>query len=277
MQVWKIIETLKWITNFFETNKIENSRVDAEYILSAVLDLKRFDLYLNYDQKLTSSELKEIKQFIVRRANHEPLQYILQTTNFFGFDLFLNKNVLIPRSETELMVEEILKNEKEEKKILEIGIGSGAISIALKKNNPLYKILATDISEDALEIARRNITSQKCEIETINSDIFLNINLKFDVIVSNPPYISEEEYKKLQPEITLFEPKIALTAPQNGLEIYIRILKDAKKYLTQNGKIYFEIGHSQISQIAKIAKKNNFEVIKIIKDYNDFDRIIVLR
>ena len=162
-------------------------------------------------------------------------------------------------------------------KILDIGTGSGAIPIALKKENDSYKITSVDISQEALVVAKRNAELNDVKIDFFQSDLFSNVNEKFDCIVSNPPYISDKEYNKLQPEVNEYEPKIALTAQENGLYFYRKILEDADDFILENGKIYFEIGQSQAQEIKKIADDCKFEVLSVLKDLNNFDRIMILR
>ena len=195
-------------------------------------------------------------------------------TDFFGYPIFVDRNVLIPRPETELLVEKILNENLEARKILEIGTGSGAIAIAIAKNLFQAKITATDISEKVLQVAEKNAIENKVEINFINSNLFENISGKYDLIVSNPPYISKTEYEKLPSEIQKFEPKKALIADENGLFFYKKILAKAKDYLTKNGKIYFEIGLDQAERIKEIALINGFKNIEVCEDLNGFDRII---
>ena len=209
-----------------------------------------------------------------RREKHEPLQYILGETEFYGYKIKVNKNVLIPRPETELLVEKIIFEEKRANSVLEIGTGSGAIIIALAKNLDLKIIDAIDISKTALKKAKQNSALNNIEINFFQSDLFENITAKYDLIVSNPPYISQEEYEQLPIEIKYYEPKSALQADNNGLYFYKKILQNAKEHLTESGKIYFEIGYDQAEKITEIAKKNGFSNIQVFKDLNGFERIL---
>ena len=203
---------------------------------------------------------------------NRPLQLILGETEFYGCKIKVNLDVLIPRPETELLVEKVLRENV--RSILEIGTGSGAIAITLAKQMKKVKIEATDISEKALNTARQNVELNNVSIEFIQSDIFENIKSKYDIIVSNPPYISKKEYNNLAPEIKDYEPEISLLAEEEGLFYYKKILANAKDYLTDNGKIYFEIGYDQAEKIKEIAKENGFDEINVFKDLNGFDRII---
>ncbi|MDA3812731.1 MAG: peptide chain release factor N(5)-glutamine methyltransferase, partial [Candidatus Cloacimonetes bacterium] len=209
-----------------------------------------------------------------RRKKRETLQYILGETEFYGYKIKVNKSVLIPRPETELLVEKIIKEENNVNSILEIGTGSGAIIIALKKHFQNSIVLASDVSNDALKTAQRNSEINSVQIEFIKSDIFENIAGRFDIIISNPPYISLDEYEQLPNEIKDHEPKSALQAENNGLYFYEKILQKAKEHLTKSGMIYFEIGYEQAEKIAEIAKENGFSNVHVFKDLNGFDRIV---
>ncbi len=195
-------------------------------------------------------------------------------TEFYGYKIIVNKRVLIPRPETELLVEKIINEEKKASSMLEIGTGSGAIVIALAKNLDNIKIDAIDILKDVLKIAEQNAKLNNVEINFFQSDIFENVTDKYDLIISNPPYISQTDYEELPVEIKDFEPKSALQAMNNGLYFYNEILKYAKEYLTESGKIYFEIGYDQAEKITEMAMKNGFSDIQGFKDLNGFDRIV---
>ena len=210
----------------------------------------------------------------MRRIKHEPLQYILRETEFYSYKIKVCESVLIPRPETELLVEKIIKEENNVNSILEIGTGSGAIIIALKKHFQNSIVLGSDISKDALKIAAENAEINSVQIEFVKSDIFENIAVRFDLIISNPPYISKVEYELLPKEIKDHEPKSALQAENNGLYYYEKILQNAKEHLTESGKIYFEIGCDQAEKITQIAKENGFSNIQVFKDLNGFDRIM---
>lgn len=276
MKHWTILEILNWTTDYFQTQNIDNPRLNAELIIAHVLGYKRFDLYLNFDEPVLSPKRDLIKKYIVRRANHEPIQYILGETTFYGYRIRLTPDVLIPRPETEYLVELILCESKHQSKVLEIGTGSGAISIALKKQHPDFDIVATDISAAVLNIADQNAKENETDIDFIQSDLFENIDGKYDIIVSNPPYITEEEYTTLAKEIRKFEPGIALIAPEHGFYYYHKILSEASQYLKKDGLIYFEIGSKQASRIKKLAEKYGFKILALNKDLNGFDRILKL-
>ncbi len=276
MKIWKISEIINWAANLLTSKDIENPKLDSEYIISHVLGMSRLELYLHQEDKVAENDLSLIQSMISRRGKNEPLQYILGETDFYGLTFKVNEHVLIPRPETELLVEKIIKENPTAEEILEIGTGSGAIVIALAANIKNAKFMAVDISNEALQIARENAVKNMVNINFCFSDVFENVTGKYDLIVSNPPYISGNEYQYLSREIREYEPSIALLANDNGLAFYKKILHFAKDYLTEKGKIYFEIGHSLSESIKKVAEENGFRYIETVKDLNSYDRMMVI-
>jgi release factor glutamine methyltransferase len=276
MKEWTILEILNWTQDFFSKSNIENPRLQAELIISHVLGLKRLELYMKYDSIVKQHHRDIIKQMIKRRRSAEPLQYILGETNFYGYQFKVDPAVLVPRPETEYLVEKIICNIGDFKSILDIGTGSGCIAVTLAKELPDVNIDAVDISQKALENAARNAALNKAEINFFQSDIFSKIDRKYDLIVSNPPYISESSYLNLPDDVKKYEPEIALLAGKDGLFFYRKILEKAKEHLNANGKIYLEIGCDQKEEIKFIAEKNDFQNIEILKDLNGFYRIMII-
>ena len=274
LRTWTISKLLEWATKELYNSGISSPKQNVETILAHTLNIKRLDIYLQLERKFSGKKLEIVFNIISRRKDKEPLQYILGETEFYGYTIKVDKSVLIPRPETELLVEIIIAEENDIKNILEIGTGSGALVIALAKKMNGIVIDATDISEDALRIAEQNTILNQVDINIFKSDIFDNVLNKYDLIISNPPYISLTDYKQLPVEIKDFEPKSALLADDNGLFFYNKILQKAKDHLTESGKIYFEIGYDQAKKITEIAKKNRFSNIKVFKDLNGFDRIV---
>ena len=274
LKTWTISKLLEWATKELNNSGISSPKQNVETILAHTLNIKRLDIYLQLERKVSGKKLEIVFIIISRRKDNEPLQYILGETEFYGYTIKVDKSVLIPRPETELLVERIIAEENDIKNILEIGTGSGALVIALAKKMNGIVIDATDISEDALRIAEQNTILNQVDINIFKSDIFDNVLNKYDLIISNPPYISLTDYKQLPVEIKDFEPRSALQADDNGLFFYNKILQKAKDHLTESGKIYFEIGYDQAKKITEIAKKNRFSNIKVFKDLNGFDRIV---
>lgn len=246
----------------------------TEIILQYLLDMTRSQIFLNKNSDLKDDVLDRFLHIQKDLNNGRPLQYAIGEWNFYGYDFIVNENVLIPRPETELLVEEILKEDLKDKKILDIGTGSGAIAISLAlENKKNLHVSACDISTEALEVARMNAEKLGAHVEFIHSDLFENIEGKFDLIVSNPPYISEEDYDKLD-KLLYYEPKKALYGGVKGYEIYEKIIDQAKSYLTDDASIFFEIGYDQGKVVSDLLRENGYHDVKILQDYGGKDRIV---
>ena len=274
-----VLEAINLSTEFLEKKEIESPRINAELLLAHALNCKRLDLYLSYDRPLNEDEVKLYREFIRRRIKSEPLQYIIGKVEFYGIEFNVNPSVLIPRQETEILVETIINsvNKDGSLKILDVGVGSGNISISLAKHLPYSKITATDISEQALETAKANAEMNNVseKINFIKHDILShNLNDEFDIVVSNPPYISREEFPQLKDELKVYEPQNALTDFSDGLNYYRIISSKAKEFVKSKGKIFFEVGQGQVEDVKKILAENNFNEISIVKDYLKIDRVI---
>ncbi len=275
-----VLNAINLSTDFLGKKEIESPRINAELLLAHTLNCRRLDLYLSYDRPLSDDEIKIYREFIRRRSKSEPLQYIIGKVEFFGLEFKVNPAVLIPRQETEILVEIIINsvNKDDQIKILDVGTGSGNILISLVKHLSNAFAVGMDKSQSALETARVNAilnnVSEKIEfiVQDINADNF-PVN-EFDIIVSNPPYISLEEFPTLKNELKIYEPKDALTDYSNGLSYYRIISEKAKKMLKDNGKIFFELGEGQSSEVRKIMAENNFSEISVVKDYLNIDRVI---
>ncbi len=275
----KVLEAIELSTDYLSKKGIEEARLNAELMLADILDMKRLNLYLNFDRPLSENEKELYRQYLSRRSKFEPLQYILGFTEFFGLKIFVNKNVLIPRPETELLVETIIEKNKKRNglNILDIGTGSGAIAIALAKNLDC-NVTAIDISAQALETAKYNADFNDV-IDRIN---FKQLDIldscfdlpKYDIIVSNPPYVAKVEYLTLQKEITDFEPLIAVTDNNDGLVFYKKISEFGKNHLINTGKLYFELGKGQDNEVKNIMETFGYNNIEFVKDYANIVRII---
>ena len=277
-----VLESLELSSQFLEKKGIESARMNAELLLAHILECQRLDLYLRFNQPLNKIETNTYRDYITRRGNFEPYQYIVGDVEFYGLKFFIDKNVLIPRQETEILIETILEKypKEEELKILDIGTGSGNIPISLATNLPEAKVISIDVSQDAIKIAEQNreLHDLKSRVGFIKSDI-LTDNLEkyystFDLIVSNPPYVSDEEYKTLQKEIVEHEPSIALTDNSDGYKFYEHITKISKKLLKEEGSLFYEIGLGQTEKVVTILEQNGFTDIKVKKDYAEIDRVV---
>jgi release factor glutamine methyltransferase len=243
--------------------------------LSYLLD-KNINMILLEEEKELDDEISEKLSNIIKKVEDKyPLQYAIGRWNFYGLDLIVDPRALIPRPETEILVEKILKSDYKKDKILDIGTGTGAISLALADNLKNSKILGSDISNKAIELARENKEKLGLKnVDFLQSDLFENIGEKFDIIVSNPPYINQKDYNNLAKELS-FEPKNALLGGEDGLYFYDKIIKEAKNFLNPKGAIFFEIGYDQKDDICKMLIKEGYKNVNTYTDYNDFDRIIV--
>jgi len=276
-----VLESINLSTQFLNEKGIESPRTNAELLLANILVCKRLELYLSFDRPLSEAELHKYGGHIKRRGNFEPLQYITGKVEFYGLELKVNSSVLIPRPETELLVENILNQFPKEKKliILDIGCGSGNIAIALAANLPEAKIVSTDVSADALKVAQENSERHNVSrrIKFVKHNILkndLNNFPMFDIVVSNPPYVSKESFSSLQREIKDFEPGIAVTDNADGYTFFRTISEKASAKLKENGKLFFEVAQGQSEEVKDIMDKNNFKNIRVIKDYQSIDRVI---
>ena len=275
---WKIIDLINWAEVYFKAKKFENPRMEIEWLIRSVLKVNRIDIYLKFDRILTDQELKILKSFIQRRLKREPLQYITNSSEFYGLEYFINKNVLIPRPETEMIIDIAEKAllDKKKPKVLDIGTGSGCIGNTLALRNRNYDILGIDISDKAIEVANKNKKNLK-NITFIKMDILNQIpKEKYDIIISNPPYIPLSDFSKVKKDVKEYEPLIALTDQADGLTFYKRYMKIIDNILKDGGKILFEVGLNRHPvEVKKILAENGFSNIKLIKDLNGDNRFIL--
>lgn len=263
---------------------VENAKVDLAILLEHCLKIPRLELSLHHEKVIPFSDANLFLDLVRRRKTREPLQYILGSVEFYALEFLVNKHVLIPRSETEQLLEFIIKKHSQSpfKSILDIGTGSGCIPIVLKKHFPETEVTSIDKFIPALTIASKNMNRHDLEINLVNMDFLENEaweNLeKFDMIVSNPPYITLEEYEHLEIELTKYEPKLALTDNSDGLSFYRKIVQFCEKHLSEKGYLYLEHGDKQQKQIIDLlAQTKYFSEINGHKDLNNFDRFISAR
>lgn len=243
--------------------------MEARLLLSCVLGVRKEDIIkIN---ECTDEEFAKFLLFIERRVSGEPYAYIVGHKEFMGLDFFVNSNVLIPREDTEVLVEKVISLEK--KKILDMCTGSGCIAVSLAKFIEGASVFAADISEEALNVAKSNAEKNNVLVNFVHSDLFNNINDKFDVIVSNPPYIKTDVIDSLQIEVKK-EPFIALDGGKSGLDFYKKIVELAPNFLNKNGVLAFEIGFDQAFDVSQMMEKD-FENIEVIKDFGGNDRVVI--
>lgn len=275
-----ILEVINLSTKYLREKGIDSPRMNAELLLAHTLKMPRLQLYLSYELPLKEEELKIMRNYLKKRGEFEPLQYIIGETDFFGLKLKTDKRALVPRPETELLVEEIIRQYKdfEKVKFLEIGTGSGNIVISIVKNILNSFAVTIDKSSDAINLAKENAALNEVlnKIEFINCDLNqFEIKEEFDFVVSNPPYVSLNDYNSLQKEIVKYEPFEAVCDGNDGFSFYRMIIEKAKKNIKHGGKIFFEIGFNQSEVVKSILETNDFKEISIIKDYQKIDRIII--
>lgn len=248
------------------------------FVYRSLKNLSFTDFVFALQKEVTEEEKKFVEEIYKKLAAQIPAQYIIGHTDFFGMQLKVDERVLIPRPETEELVELILaENPKENLKVLDIGTGSGAIALALAKNRPDWSVTAADISQEALQLASENAKNQNLNIFFKKSDCFAEISEKYDIIVSNPPYISREDESEVGLNVLHSEPHLALFADEDGLAIYRRIAEDAKDYLTDGGKIYLEIGYKQGQSVPALFRKHLPEKrLRTLKDQFGQDRMVVV-
>ncbi len=273
----KIKEILQESIKQLKANEVEEPHAKARRLLAFTLEVPKEYLIINYDKEISKKQETIYKQYIKKLLEGEPIQYILGKQEFMGIEFAVNKDVLIPQPDTEILVEEVIKLLKQYKKpkILDLCTGSGAIAISISEKVSEAQIYASDISEKALAIARINDRSKK--IKFILSDLFNNIEDKFDIIVSNPPYIKTHEIEKLSKEVQN-EPILALDGGIDGLEFYRKIIGQASKYIKKNGYLCLEIGEKQKKQVKDIINnEKKYADIKEYKDLNENDRVIICK
>lgn len=270
-----LIDVIQKTTDFFSTKRIENARLNAEIIIAKALNVNRLDLYLQFDQSMDSEDLDQIRDLVRRRGRREPWQYIFGEVDFFNLNLKIDRRALIPRPETEEFIDLIIKiMDRDPDNIADLGTGSGAIALALAKHYPESHVLAVDSSVEALSLARDNINLSElsCRVQIQNSDWFKDINGKYDLIVANPPYLSEAEWNNSQPEVNIYEPREALVADENGLNALKHILSCSLDYLSAGGLIALETGIDHHAALKEIASQSGFKHWESREDFNRRDR-----
>lgn len=258
-RVWTVMELLKWTASYLAEKGFHNARLNGELLLAGVLGLKRLELYLQFDRPLRPEELAEFKARLLRRAKREPLQYIDGTAQFRDLRLRVDPRVLIPRPETEVLVGEVLAwaAGREELSVLDVGTGSGAIALALASEGPFARVVATDVQAAALEVARANHAEAAPEtpVEFRLGSLFAPVaGERFDVVVSNPPYVGEEERGGLDAEVRDWEPASALFAGHGGLDVIRPLVAGAPAVLRRGGLLAMEIGEGQGADVAEIVR-----------------------
>ena len=280
---WTVLKLLEWSKQFFTEKGIDSPRLDAELLLSHVLGIDRVRLYMEYDRPLVQSELDAYRALVKRRAAREPVAYITGTRGFWSLDLHVDRRALIPRPETEVLVEEVLKRIPEDSTatLVDVGTGTGAIALAVASERPGLRLLATDASAEALALARENAaaTGLSARIEFLEGDLLASVpaQLRLDYVASNPPYVADSVRDELEPEVRDWEPAAALFAGSDGLDVIRRLAGDALARLSRGGFLTVEIGFDQGSTAPEVLRKAGFADVVVRNDYSGHPRVVTGR
>jgi release factor glutamine methyltransferase len=281
-EVWTIGSLLKWTQQYFSTKGVESPRLDAEVLLSHILQKERIYLYVHFDEPLEGAELARFREMVKQRVKRVPVAYIIGEREFMGLPFKVSPAVLVPRPDTEILVEAVIKElgEKTDTVFADIGTGSGAIVLSILKNIENAQAAAVDISADALAIAKENAERLElsARVDFFQGDLYEPVRGRiFDAIVSNPPYIPDADIEGLEPEVREHEPYGALAGGVDGLDFYRKLVKEGAELLRPGGFIAFEVGIHQAEAVAALADVDSaFSKTKIVKDYAGIDRVVIL-
>jgi release factor glutamine methyltransferase len=280
-QQWTVLSLLQWGSDYLKEKGFDEPRLTVDLLLAHVLNLPRLNLYLQFDRPLTTDELSRFKTLFKRRLSREPLQYIIGETDFMGLRVRVTPDVLVPRPETELLaeraIEELKRRAPGSQVVLEIGTGSGNLAMAIARFVPTARIVSIDVSAPALAVARENLRSHG--IETVDLevvDVFSGWpeERKFDLIVSNPPYISLTEFAELQPEVRDFEPRLATTDESDGLRVIRRIVDLAGTALLPGGSLLLEVAYDQYRDVTRLLDQRGLKDVRWYDDHAGIPRVV---
>ena len=282
MKTWRVIDLIEWTTEYFERHEVPTPRLDAELLLGHLLQKSRLQLYLSFEMPVFQDALSKFRELIKKRIDHTPVSYLTNHKEFMSLDFYVDPRVLIPRPETETLVETVLQHQRAPCRFVDIGTGCGAIAISSGHHRPDWELIATDFSTDALEVAQQNALIHNCadRLTFLQGDLFKPLQQlaasRFDWIASNPPYVSTEDASTLPPDVRKHEPEIALFAGADGLDIIRRIVTDAPRFLNPQGKLILEIGHNQSHAVQALIKSQPaYKRCEAIKDYSGTERVIL--
>ncbi len=285
-KTWTILELIKWGTTYLTEKGFDEARLTTELLLSETLGVKRFDLYVKHDQPMQKSELEKFKLLLKRRLAHEPVQYILGKTNFYSIELKVDSRALIPRPETEILVEKVIEHcrtylsQKDNISVLDIGTGSGCIAVAVAKFVRNAHVTAIDKSREALSLANENtratgtsdrITLREMDFLALEQN---DLGQSFDLMVSNPPYVASSEVAGLSEDISKYEPSAALTDGSDGLTFHRKIAQTAPRLLHSGGWIFVETGFQQAGQVESIFRNAGLVEMSITRDLANIERVV---
>lgn len=273
--IWTTLKVLTWTTGYLAEKGVANARREAEWLLCEATGLDRVGLYLNFDKPMSDDELAAYRALVARRGKREPLQHILGTQEFDGLTFEVSPAVLIPRHDTETLLEQALQHAPHPRSILDIGTGSGCIAIALAKRLPGAAVTAVDLSAEALVVAQRNAELHGAAVELLQGSFFEPVaGRRFELIVSNPPYITTADLAGLQPEVRDYEPNLALDGGADGLDAYRAIVSQAADHLQPGGWLWFEVGAGQAADVAALLAQAGFGGIITASDPGGIERVV---
>ena len=278
-ELWTVLKILRWTADYFAGKGIDSSRLEAELLLAATLDLDRVGLYVNFERPLDAAELAAFRERVQRRAQREPVQYILGETEFWSLPFIVSPAVLVPRADTEVLVEEALARLADASQLLDVGTGSGAIAIALAHEKPQLLVTALDCSEPALEVARANAERNGVaeRVTCLVGDLADLPPGPFAMVVSNPPYIPTGDWQQLMPEVRDYEPRLALDGGDDGLEAYRQLASQAEQVLTPGGWLLVEVGINQAADVSALFTAAGLTDVGQRDDYAGIPRVVMGR
>jgi len=275
-----ISDLLESGSKILENKNVQTHQLDSEIMLSSLLKNKREQIIINFEKKVTKTTINDFNKLIIRRSTKEPLAYILNSKEFWSKNFFVNKNTLIPRPETELLCDAVIKILKNKKSfILDIGTGTGCILLSILSEIKKAKGIGIDISKKAIDVAKKNSNNFRLNkrVKFLNKSLDDIFNYKFDIVVSNPPYIKTSDIKNLSDDVRKFEPKIALDGGKDGLDVIKKVIYKSKTILKKFGLLALEIGYGQHYNVSQILKEQGFKEVLLVKDYRDNIRCILAR
>jgi release factor glutamine methyltransferase len=278
-ELWTVLKILQWTADYLSGKQIDAARLEAELLLAATLNLDRVGLYVNFERPLDAAELAAFREKVRRRAQREPVQYILGKAEFWSLTFNVSPAVLVPRADTEVLVEEALNRIEGEARVLDVGTGSGVIAIALAREKPDIKVTALDCSEEALDVARGNAQRNGVagRVSCLTGDLAKLPSGPFDLMVSNPPYIPTGEWAKLMPEVRIYEPRQALDGGIDGLQAYRHLANQAQQILGPGGWLLVEVGVGQAGDVSALFEAAGLTEIGQRNDYAGIPRVVMAR
>ncbi|NOX37988.1 MAG: peptide chain release factor N(5)-glutamine methyltransferase [Calditrichaeota bacterium] len=278
---WTVLKVLNWTVDYFTAHQVPEPRLSAELLLAHTLQCRRIDLYLQFDRILSLQERSRFREYVQRRVRREPVPYILGETEFYGLPFFVQPGVLIPRPETELLVDSVIEECKrldfKHPNILDLGTGAGCIAIVLAQQFPGARIQAIDIEKSAVELAKKNARRYRVHVEWQVADAFdflTQTSQRFQVLVSNPPYVARKDWAQLPPEVREHEPRTALDGGSDGLDFYRKLVPLINRVLTHPGLVALETGYDQARRVAEMLTRAGLKT-QIRKDYQQIERVVI--